>query len=265
MKSLKLRVIFIAIAVIYILVVPTVFAVENDVNDSSQTEGLETVERDVSLENQNIWLQQRGVESNKMKIYNFEDREMLQLRDLAEEYGWSLYYNSPAKEIRLSNEMNSTILGLSGEQNDSIELIDGRTYISIETASDLFNRLNEGDDLLSSLYTKQREYMPGESITAHIRVYNLSAESIKLDFSSGQRYDLYLLKDNEEIWRWSNGRYFTMALVQKELKPGEKLAYDVEIDPDFDLNPGEYILSGELVTTSSKIDLNELSIIISDN
>ncbi len=265
MNSFKLRVIFIAIAVIYILVVPTVFAVENDVNDSSQTEEQETVERDVSLGEQNIPAQQTGVESKKMKIYIFEDREMLQLRDLAEEYGWSLYYNSPARDIRLSNETSSTILELSGEQNDSIELIGGRTYISIEIASDLFNSLNEGAGLLTSLYTRQREYMPGESITAHIRVYNLSAESIKLDFSSGQRYDLYLLSDNEEIWRWSNGRYFTMALIQKELKSGEKLAYDVEIDPDFDLKPGEYILSGELATISSRIDLNELSLIISNN
>ncbi len=265
MNSLKLRVIFIAIAVIYILVVPTVFAVEKDLNDSGQTEGLKTVERDVMLGEQNMPAQQTGVESIKMKIYNFEDREMLQLRDLAEEYGWSLYYNSPDKEIRLSNEMSSTILELSSQEDDSIEIIDGRTYISIETASELFNELKEEDGLLTSLYTEQQEYMPGETITAHIRAYNISDESIKLDFSSGQRYDLYLTKDNEEIWRWSNGRYFTMALVQKELKPGEELAYDVEIDPDFDLKPGKYILSGELSTISSKIDLNDLPIIISKN
>jgi len=262
MNSLKLRVIFIAIAVIYILIVPTVLAVENNVNDSGQTGELETVERDVSLGEENKQAQQTGVESNKMKIYKFEDREMLQLRDLAQAYGWSLYYNSPAKEIRLSNETSSTILELSGQENYSIELIGGRTYISLEIASELFNRLKEENGLLTSLYTEQREYKPGESITAHIRVYNLSVESIKLDFSSGQRYDLYLLNDNEEIWRWSNGRYFTMALVQKELKPGEKLVYDVEIDAD--LKEGEYILSGELATISSKIDLNELSIIITD-
>ena len=70
--------------------------------------------------------------------------------------------------------------------------------------------------------------------------------------------DLYLLQDDEEIWRWSDDKFFTMALVFKELEPGEGLSYDLDLE--FQPDTGEYILCGELATIPKRIKLGEHSL-----
>jgi uncharacterized protein YndB with AHSA1/START domain len=93
-----------------------------------------------------------------------------------------------------------------------------------------------------------------------IRAYNISGEKLTLYFNSGQSYDLYLFRDNDEIWRWSEGKFFTMAIVSREIEPGEKLSYEVEI-PVSGLEVGQYILTGEL-TTIKPLQLGKIKIVV---
>ncbi|MFP4662505.1 MAG: BsuPI-related putative proteinase inhibitor [Halanaerobiales bacterium] len=249
MNSFKLKIIFIIIAIAYIFTVTAAYGIET--NDQSRQFG----------EN-NIRERQTGVETLKMRIYNFENREMLKLRDLAGKCDWSIHYDYSSKEIILRNSGNSTNLNLEQRSSGDVKLIDGRTYLSIEKAREVFDRIGENTKLVTGLYTNQEEYDRGNIITAHIRAYNMGEESIELDFSSGQRYDLYLERDNKEIWRWSEGRFFTMALAQVEIEAGDSLDYDVEINTE--LTPGKYTLTGELATIGSAIELNEITISVTD-
>ena len=57
---------------------------------------------------------------------------------------------------------------------------------------------------------------------------------MRLNFGSGQRYDLIYYRIRKKSWRWSEDKFFTMALVFKELEPGGGLSYnlDLEFQPD---------------------------------
>ncbi|MFP4017540.1 MAG: BsuPI-related putative proteinase inhibitor [Halanaerobiales bacterium] len=252
MRLFKIRLLFIIIAVVYIFTVTSAYAIET--TDQSRQFGED-----------NFRGKQIGVELLKMRIYNFEGREMFKLRDLAEKCGWSIQYDSISKEITLINNGKSMVLDLDQRLSKDVKLIEGRSYLSIEKARDVFEEVGENTKLITGLYTDQEEYMTGNPVTAHIRVYNMSKESIKLDFSSGQRYDLYLERDNKEIWRWSDGKFFTMALARVEIEAGDSMEFDVEIDTDkdADLTPGKYILSGELAIIGSAIELNDITITVS--
>ena len=112
--------------------------------------------------------------------------------------------------------------------------------------------------IITSLYTDQSVYRTDEKITAHLRLYNFTDKSIRLNFGSGQRYDLYLTQGDEELWRWSDDKFCTMALIYKEIEAGESLEYDLELEPG--LSPGEYILAGKLATLPEAMELNEVMI-----
>ena len=112
--------------------------------------------------------------------------------------------------------------------------------------------------MIVSLNLDRKVYNKNEEIIAHIRTINISEETINLDFSSGQKYDLYIKDNGEEIWRWSEGKFFTMALDRVEIKPGKKLSYDINIPSEIELLPGSYTLSGELSTIKSPVQLNSV-------
>jgi len=248
MNSFKLRIIFIIIGIIYILLVPAVFANELDATLSGEIDSLIS-------ENQNS-----GVENNKMKIYNLAGIEMIQLRDLAEEAGWSLYYDSVKKEIFINNNgqpFSLETLNTDSKGEESIIIREGRTYLPIGIVREVLQEMGEGM-IITSLYTDQSVYRTDEKITAHLRLYNFTDKSIRLNFGSGQRYDLYLTQGDEELWRWSDDKFFTMALIYKELEAGESLEYDLELEPG--LSPGEYILAGKLATLPEAMELNEVMI-----
>ena len=69
--------------------------------------------------------------------------------------------------------------------------------------------------LVAGFYTDRSSYKKDDKITAHMRLYNFTSESIRLNFGSGQRYDLYLLQDDEEIWRWSDDKFSPWPLYLK--------------------------------------------------
>lgn len=207
--------------------------------------------------------QEGGVEYKEMKIFNYEGLEMIQLRELADELDWTLIYEPAKREIRVRKGPISYSLSTNEDHflpggGDRVLLIkEGRTYLSLEGVRKLLEHLGE-ELVLTGLYTGQDLYKKGDNITAHLRLYNYTDEDIRLDFPSGQRYDLYLWQDQQEVWRWSEGKFFTMALIFKEIKAGESLVYDLDLD--ISLEPGEYILGGELATIPERIKLEEVTL-----
>lgn len=212
----------------------------------------------------------------KMKIYSFAGVEMLQLRELADELGWALDYVPGKKEtiIRkdnfslslrgigsLSMDIWDMVEGEAAGEDAPLLIKEGRTYLSLRRAGEFLEQMGE-EILVAGFYTDRSSYKKDDKITAHMRLYNFTSESIRLNFGSGQRYDLYLLQDDEEIWRWSDDKFFTMALVFKELEPGEGLSYDLDLE--FQPDTGEYILGGELATIPERIKLGGAFITFED-
>ena len=187
------------------------------------------------------------------------------LRDLGEIYEWNFSYNSEKKEVTIYNKSGSYSFKITEfllddpniSENKKTPIIrEGRTYINLDLINPLLAKLNEMKaHLVTNLEVESEVIRSGQDFKSWIEVYNISDENLRLHFSSGQLYDLYLRKENELIWQWSDDKYFTMAIQYKELAAGDELIYE-ETVPGIN-GPGEYVFTGE-IKTQKTLPLAEL-------
>ncbi len=76
------------------------------------------------------------------------------------------------------------------------------------------------------LSTDRGRYQPGQTVVMKMTVANPFDEPMTLQFTSGQTYD-FIIRDGtgQKVWQWSDDKFFTMALQQRELAAGE--SYEV--------------------------------------
>ncbi len=55
-------------------------------------------------------------------------------------------------------------------------------------------------------------------------VTNGGTEPAALSFRSGKTADIVVSKGEETVWRWGEGRAFTMAIREFSLEPGEQIS-----------------------------------------
>ena len=84
----------------------------------------------------------------------------------------------------------------------------------------------------------------GKPVTWKLEVSNGGPEAATLGFRSGKDGDVALLRDGREAYRWSSTRYFTQAMREERLEPGERKTFPLE-DKGFSAEAGDY----ELVAT----------------
>ncbi|MFW5986390.1 MAG: BsuPI-related putative proteinase inhibitor [Halanaerobiales bacterium] len=256
---MKMKTLFLILLMIFLFIGTAVFGVEAgaimELSAAEETGGVDN--------NMEVKFLRPGIEV-------IDDIELVCLRDLADKLDWSLRYIPGSKEIIIRSNGEEIPISLkkgtaAGEKMAELPVIkEGRTFISVDTVKTIIGRSGKEYDkiLIVGLAADKEEYSRDEEIIARIRAINIGEETIYLDFGSGQKYDLYLEDDGEEIWRWSEGRFFTMALDRIELKPGERLDYDVEVMEEEEPEPGNYTLYGELSTVESPVQLNSVKLII---
>ncbi|KAB1194600.1 hypothetical protein GJR96_14575 [Haloferax sp. MBLA0076] len=89
----------------------------------------------------------------------------------------------------------------------------------------------------------------GVSLTLILTVENVGQDSFDLSFPDGQRAEFVAVDEEEsEVWRWSNGRAFSMALGSETLVPGESVGYEAEWSSP---PPGEYEVTGSLAASNA--------------
>lgn len=98
-------------------------------------------------------------------------------------------------------------------------------------------------DISVETQTNKNKYSLGEEVKISVTVTNKSLKPVELIFTSAQRYDFIVLKDGEEVWRWSSSKVFAMVLEPLLLKSGEKRTYTETWKPK-DVTPGEYEMIG---------------------
>lgn len=83
------------------------------------------------------------------------------------------------------------------------------------------------NDVLAILSTDKKIYKVGEEIEMTIVLHNRTDEPVNLTFNSGKNYDFIVKKlpENKEVWRWSDGKFFTEALMSMMLDPGERKTF----------------------------------------
>jgi hypothetical protein len=85
----------------------------------------------------------------------------------------------------------------------------------------------------------------GQAVTWTLEVENGGPEEATLTFRSGKDGDVALLRGGREAYRWSSTRYFTQAMRQERLAPGERKKFPLE-DKGFSAEAGDYELVAEL-------------------
>ncbi|MEN6519997.1 MAG: BsuPI-related putative proteinase inhibitor [Armatimonadota bacterium] len=105
---------------------------------------------------------------------------------------------------------------------------------------------------VSGVRTDKQSYSLGEAVRITFVVENTTQQDIVFRFPSGQIYDIWVEKDNKEVWRWSRGKFFTQALTSITLKPGEKRTFEVTWNQTSNdgqqVSPGAYSIFAQLTT-----------------
>jgi hypothetical protein len=77
-----------------------------------------------------------------------------------------------------------------------------------------------------------------------LRVVNLDAKQLEIDFPNGQTRDFAVLDaSGKEVWRWSRGRLFTQTVQNKFLAGGDSAVFEERWRP---AGPGVYTVVATL-------------------
>ncbi len=104
-------------------------------------------------------------------------------------------------------------------------------------------------ELLGKGGGEQRSFASGTPIRLRLTLRNPTEREVKLVFSSGRTHDAVVLGANgSEVWRWSNGRFFTQSLSKLQLAPGSESSFELVCDlsqgGEVPLPPGRYRAAG---------------------
>ncbi|WP_062353751.1 BsuPI-related putative proteinase inhibitor [Bacillus kwashiorkori] len=85
---------------------------------------------------------------------------------------------------------------------------------------------------------------PNASLHLDFFFENISDDSITVVFNTGQQFDYYIYNENNElVYHWSKGRYFTQAIKEITLDKGDRLSY--QTDWNFTDNQGQKLPDGK--------------------
>jgi len=120
----------------------------------------------------------------------------------------------------------------------------------------------------AKLSTDKDVYAAGEKVTLTISFTNTGTGDISSYFPSAQKFDFIVMgPDKKEIWRWSAGKMFTMAIQPFALEVGKSVSFSASWDQkDLQLKqvaPGRYFIRGYiklaqgLSSSGKEITINE--------
>jgi len=95
-----------------------------------------------------------------------------------------------------------------------------------------------------------------DNVIFNFELFSHFQESKELMFSSGQQFEITVVNDKgEEVYKFSEGKAFTMALIYKTLEPGESMEWTnkwdrTDKDGDY-LETGKYTAKIEILASSS--------------
>lgn len=91
-------------------------------------------------------------------------------------------------------------------------------------------------------------YVPGEPVQATLTLRHEGESPTRVQFTSGQRFDLLVRRGGALVWRWSDDKAFVQVIQDVTLRPGETLSFSAAWNQQ-DLqgrraSPGDYEIVG---------------------
>ncbi|NLO25028.1 MAG: hypothetical protein GX114_02645 [Clostridiales bacterium] len=111
-----------------------------------------------------------------------------------------------------------------------------------------------------------------DKVVFDFELVNLGAHSKRLMFGSGQQFEVTITdKEGGEVYRYSDGKFFTLALIYKDIEPGQAIkwqdAWDMTNKEGKKLTSGEYNAQIRILVApeedSERIEEHQLSTNIS--
>ena len=92
-----------------------------------------------------------------------------------------------------------------------------------------------------------------DKMNFNFELKNNSTEDKVLQFGSGQQFEITVEnEEGEEVYRYSDGKYFTMAIVFREIKAGESIewqdSWDMKDKDGKELSEGKYTATIEILS-----------------
>ena len=85
-----------------------------------------------------------------------------------------------------------------------------------------------------------------DEVTFDFAVINEGKKKLEVDFADGRTHDLVVLDSlGREVWRWSEGRFFTQAMQNRVLRTSDALRYEEAWDEP---TPGKYVAVATLAS-----------------
>jgi hypothetical protein len=94
----------------------------------------------------------------------------------------------------------------------------------------------------------------GESaVTLTLHVTNAGRETVVLEFPTAQRGEFVVLtQEGEELWRWSEERFFAQVVGEERLEPGE--TWQEQVEWAARPGPGEYVAVARLTGGGAEVE-----------
>lgn len=90
-----------------------------------------------------------------------------------------------------------------------------------------------------------------DGVRFDFQIVNEGKKKLELNFADGRTHDVVVLDTlGREVWRWSEGRLFTQAMVNKVLRTSDSLRYEESWK---DATPGSYVAVATLSSANYPI------------
>lgn len=113
------------------------------------------------------------------------------------------------------------------------------------------------DGFLYVLYTDRPSYLPGQPVHIMFVKTNISPVPARLVYPTSQRFDIAVLQNEREIWRWSRSRVFLPMVGVCELLPAQSQMFSVvweqEANNESGLEPGPGLFTIRATNTAAEL------------
>ncbi|WP_188207112.1 BsuPI-related putative proteinase inhibitor [Alkalibacillus aidingensis] len=98
--------------------------------------------------------------------------------------------------------------------------------------TDQQGEVNEVEELLDQLKFDIDLENQDDHLIVKMTLEHMGDDEMTLSFSSGQQYEIVVSEQEsgEEVYRYSEGKMFTQAIITEDLKPGDQLTWEEEWD-----------------------------------
>lgn len=193
--------------------------IDKDYENTRESMSRETIVYELTK----IWAEKTGKDLDKIPIIKmliYSDTSDIDIRYQNGIYVAYMYNIAKGKEGRIFDPKTNVTYG-------ELAVLINNTSKAIEKELNL-----DAQPIAEGRYETKGNYeLKDDKVIFNFELMSHYTEAQELMFGSGQQFELTITdEDGEEVYRFSDGKFFTMALVSKTLNPGEVIKWQDEWD-----------------------------------